>query len=130
MTDAATATETTNAAQPAPTPAPIPVPAQPVPLADRQITEKKTNKLMENLQACMADFDAVLRAAPEKGIATLAGKGALPNVTPEGYKAVSLAVEVIKGRRVSGTLFSSRLKNLLIEQYQPMQLGPWILFNK
>lgn len=126
MSDVQTAASETKPAAPPPTP----IPAQATPLADRQISNKKTEKLTENLRACIEDFQNILHASTGKGVATLAGKGALPHDVPEGYQAVSLATEVIKGRRVSGTLFSSRLKNLLIQQFHPMQLGPWLLFNK
>jgi hypothetical protein len=113
-----------------PTPPPVPTQAQPTPLADREISQKRLEKLNETLKACMDDFEAILKSAPGKGVAALAGKGALPQDVPENYKAVSLAVDVIKGRRVSQTLFSTRLKNLLIQQYAPMQLGSWLLFDK
>jgi hypothetical protein len=112
-------------------PPPVPVAAEPTPLADRAISEKKLGKLNENLRVCMEVFEG-LRAGTESpnGLAVLAGRGALPNDTPEGFQPVSLAESVIQGRRVSGTLFSTRLKNLLIQQYSPMQVGPWLLFKK
>jgi len=116
--------------KPAPPP-PTPVPAVATPLADRTITPKKLDKLNEQLKACMDDFAAIKAASTApKGVAILAGRGALPHDVPEGYQSISLAQEVIKGRRVSSTLFSSRLKNLLIQQYSPMQLGPWLIFSK
>jgi hypothetical protein len=130
MTDTAAATAAETKPKKEPAPPPVPVRAEPTPLADRQITNKKLEKLNENLQACLSDFASAMMNSPGKGVATLAGKGALPHDVPEGYTPVSLAVDIIKGRRVSGTLFSSRLKNLLIQQYSPMQVGSWLLFDK
>jgi hypothetical protein len=116
--------------KPAPPP-PTPIAAQPTPLADRQITDKKLEKLNKNLKECIDAFTAIQTASQApKGVAVLAGRGALPHDVPEGYQAISLATEVIQGRRVSGTLFSSRLKNLLIQNYSPMQVGPWLIFDK
>ncbi len=145
MSDTSVATEPVTGA-PASTPAekpakekkvkeppvpPTPVAAVTTPLADRDISDKKKEKLVEALNACIADFDALRSGSTApKGVAILAGRGALPHERPEGYQGLSLAQDVIKGRRVSGTLFSSRLKNLLIEKYSPMQYGPWLIFAK
>ena len=132
---AATATAETPAKKPrepkAPPAPPVPIQAQPTPLADRQIGEKKVQKLTDVINACVADFDALKNAtAAAKGVCILAGKGALPQDVPEGFQAVSLPLDIVKGRRVSGTMFSTRLKNVLIEKYRPMQVGAWLEFPK